>query len=423
MKILMVNKFFHVVGGSETYYFALKRLLEAKGHEVIDFSMKDDSNYSSPYEKYFVENVDYKNMGRLVKKAKAGLNIIYSKEAKNKFEQLVIDTKPDLIHLHLFQHQISPSILSVIKKYNIPTVYTAHELKMICPNYRMFQNGQICEKCKGGKYYHCALNKCLKGSLAMSIITMLEGYYHKIHKSYDSVDVIITPSNFYKKKFEEFGVSSDRVIHISNFLDSQKPEINKTSDSEQYYLYFGRLSGEKGLLTLLEAFRQCGQNLYIAGTGDMESQIVQYIKMHNMKNVKLLGFKSGSDLQDLVGNSKAVILTSEWYENGPYSAIEALQLGRPIIGTAIGGIPELVKGNGYLFKKGDAEELAACVLKMEAASPDEYDSMKAASLQLFEQEYTAENHYKKLEDAYKKALEKRGKVKNESNSILSPTVS
>ena len=81
----MVNKFFHVVGGSETYYFALKRLLEAKGHEVIDFSMKDDSNYSSPYEKYFVENVDYKNMGGLVKKAKAGLNIIYSKEAKNKF--------------------------------------------------------------------------------------------------------------------------------------------------------------------------------------------------------------------------------------------------------------------------------------------------------------------------------------------------
>lgn len=423
MKIIMVNKFFHVVGGSETYYFALKRLLEAKGHEVIDFSMKDDSNVSSPYENYFVENVDYKNMGGIVKKIKAGVNIIYSKEAKTKFEQLVIDTKPDLIHLHLFQHQISPSILSVIKKYNIPTVYTAHELKMICPNYRMFQNGQICERCKGGKYYNCALNKCLKGSLAMSIITTLEGYYHKIRKSYDSVDVIITPSNFYKKKFEEFGVSSDRVIHISNFLDSQKPEINKASDSEQYYLYFGRLSEEKGLLTLLEAFKECGQKLYIAGTGEMESQIIQYIEIHNINNIKLLGFKSGSELKDLVGNSRAVILTSEWYENGPYSAIEALQLGRPILGTEIGGIPELVKENGYLFKKGDAKELAACVKKMEAATLEEYESMKKASLLLFEQEYTAENHYKKLVEAYKKALEKRGKVNNESNSILSPTVS
>ena len=423
MKILMVNKFYHIVGGSETYYFALKRLLESKGHEVIDFSMKDDSNFSSPYENYFVENVDYKNLHGIVKKIKAGANIIYSKEAKTKFEQLVIETKPDLIHLHLFQHQISPSILSVIKKYGIPTVYTAHELKMICPNYRMFQNGKICERCKGGKYYNCALNKCLKGSFAMSIIAMIEGYYHKIHKSYDSIDVIITPSNFYKNKFEEFGVTSNRVIHIPNFLDAEKPKISKTSDSESYYLYFGRLSNEKGLMTLLEAFRSCGNNLYIAGTGEMEPYIVEYIKTHDMNNAKLLGFKSGDDLKDLVGNSKAVILTSEWYENGPYSAIESLQLGRPIIGTKIGGIPELVKNNGYLFKKGDAKELAACIQKMENASDDEYEAMKKASLKLFEEEYTSENHYKKLEIAYKKALEKKGKFINESNSVLSSAVS
>ena len=129
MKILMANKFFYIKGGSETYYFALKRLLESKGHEVIDFSMKDDKNLESDYSDYFVEGVDYN--GKMSKSAqlKAARNIIYSKEAKKKFERLVKDTSPDLVHLNIFQHQLSPSILDICKKYDLPTVYTAHDLR------------------------------------------------------------------------------------------------------------------------------------------------------------------------------------------------------------------------------------------------------------------------------------------------------
>ena len=146
MKILMVNKFFFVKGGSETYYFSLKKLLESKGHSVIDFSMQDDRNFPSEYSKYFVSGVDYNKPLGIKKKIKAGVNIIYSLEAKKKFEQLILDTKPDIIHLHIFQHQLSPSILDVIKKYNLPAVYTAHDLKMLCLNYKMMQHGKICEE-------------------------------------------------------------------------------------------------------------------------------------------------------------------------------------------------------------------------------------------------------------------------------------
>lgn len=404
MKILMVNKFFYIKGGSETYYFALKRLLEAQGHTVIDFSMQDEKNFSSKYSKYFVENVNYNSAGGLQKQLKAGFNIVYSKEAKKKFEQLVIATRPDIIHLHIFQHQLSPSILDVIKKYNLPTVYTAHDLKMLCLNYKMMHHGKICEECKGQKYYRCAVNKCVKESFAKSCINVAEGYIHKWRHSYDVIDKIITPSAFYKKKFEEFGIPGKRVVHIPNFLDTEKPEVNKTDDCEEYYLYFGRLSEEKGVLTLLRAFQGINAKLYIVGTGPIKSDIEEYISAESLTNVKVLGFMSGQPLKDIVGNAKAVILPSEWYENGPYSAIEALQMGRPIIGADIAGIPELVDGNGYLFKSGSPGGLKEQIEKMEGLTEAEYQKLKSNSYKLFLNSYTKETHYKELEKIYLSVL-------------------
>lgn len=404
MKILMVNKFFYIKGGSETYYFALKRLLESQGHTVIDFSMQDEKNFTSKYSKYFVENVNYNSAEGLKKKLKAGFNIVYSKEAKKKFEQLVIATRPDIIHLHIFQHQLSPSILDVIKKYNLPAVYTAHDLKMLCLNYKMMHHGKICEECKGQKYYRCAVNKCVKESFAKSCINVAEGYIHKWRHSYDVIDKIITPSAFYKKKFEEFGIPSKRVVHIPNFLDTEKPEVNKTDDCEEYYLYFGRLSEEKGVLTLLRAFQGINAKLYIVGTGPIKSDIEEYILAESIKNVKVLGFMSGQPLKDIVGNAKAVILPSEWYENGPYSAIEALQMGRPIIGADIAGIPELVDGNGYLFKSGSPGDLKEQIEKMEGLTEAEYQKLKSNSYKLFLNSYTKETHYKELEKIYLSVL-------------------
>ncbi len=287
----MVNKFFYIKGGSETYYFALKRLLEAKGHTVIDFSMKDEKNFESPYSDYFVDGVDYN--GEMGKKAqiKAAMNIIYSREAKKKFEALVKAEKPDIVHLHIFQHQLSPSILDVCKKYNIPTVYTAHDLKMLCLNYVMMTHGEICEKCKGGHYMNCLKQKCVKDSSAKSIINVCEGYLHKWRKSYDAIDRIVTPSAFYRDKFIEFGVKSDRVTHIPNFLDREVPSVNHSEDSLQYFLYFGRLSREKGILTLIKAIEKTDKKLYIVGSGPCKEDIEKYLEEKNITNVNLLGFK------------------------------------------------------------------------------------------------------------------------------------
>lgn len=407
MKILMVNKFFYIKGGSETYYFALKRKLEEEGHKVIDFSMKDNKNFDSPYSEYFVENIDYSGKNSLCKKIKAGSKIIYSKEAKNKFEQLVLKEKPDIVHLHIFQHQISPSILDICRKYSIPTVYTAHDLKMVCLNYKMMHHGRICEDCKGGKLYHCALNKCVKDSFSKSCVNVFEGYFHKWRKSYDAISCIITPSFFYKKKFIDFGIASDRVFHIPNFLDREVPLVNKSIDSEKYFLYFGRLSEEKGILTLIKAMKGVDANLYIVGSGPLKEKIERFISDKKMLNIKLLGFKSGQELIDVVGNARAVVLPSEWYENGPYSAIEALQLSRPIIGANIGGIPELVDKNGFLFRSGDAEELHHRLSDLLKLDEENYTKMCEQSKLIFTTRYSWNSHCDNLYQVYDKCLKEK----------------
>lgn len=409
MKILMVNKFFYIKGGSETYYFALKRLLEKMGHEVIDFSMTDEKNFDSPYKKYYVKSIDYNNNSNFFEKMRSGINVIYSFEARRKFEILVKKTKPDLIHLHLFQHQLSPSILDIAKKYDIPTVYTAHDLKMICLNYKMMHHGKICEECRGEHYYRCAVNRCVKDSFFKSCINVAEGYFHKMRHSYDVIDEIITPSDFYFQKFIEFGVDSSRVTHIPNFTDADTIQIEKSADSEKYFLYFGRLSEEKGIMTLLHAVENSQIHIKIVGTGPLKALVEMYKKNNQLDNVEILGFMSGKELMNVIGNAKAVILPSEWYENGPYSAIESLQLARPIIGADIGGIPELVEHNGFLFKSGNAKALKESLQRMESLSENDYAAMQQKSLELFKSYYTEQYHYKMLKKVYQKAIRKHEK--------------
>lgn len=404
MKILMVNKFYYIKGGSETYYFALKNLLESQGHEVIDFSMQDEKNFESPYAEYFVSAVDYNGKMGLGQQMKAAKNIIYSTEAKKKLERLILKTKPDVAHLHIFQHQLSPSILDVLKKHKIPVVYTAHDLKMLCLNYVMMTGGQVCEKCKGGHYMNCLKQKCVKDSTLKSAINVVEGYLHKWRKSYDTIDKIITPSKFYADKFVEFGVAKERVMHLPNFLGRECPQVNISADSLQYFLYFGRLSREKGIMTLIKAVEGTDMQLSIVGGGPCKEDIEAYIAEHNIENVKLLGFKSGQELIDVVGNARAVILPSEWYENGPYSAIEALQLGRPIIGSEIGGIPELVDGNGVTFPHGDVEALKKCLTEFPEPETEAYEKLCNRSVEIFNKNYTGENHYKQLESVYQEVL-------------------
>ncbi|MBQ4259142.1 MAG: glycosyltransferase [Lachnospiraceae bacterium] len=378
MKVLLVNKFHYIKGGSETYYFGLGELLKKHGCEVIYFSMKDEKNFPCEQEKYFVGNVDFNApMGKL-QTIKAAIKMLYSFEAKKKFEQLIQDEKPDIIHLNIFQSQLTGSIVDVAKKYKIPVVYTAHDLKSVCPNYQMLNHTEVCEKCLHGNYTNCFKTGCMKDSKLKSLLATLEAYVYKIRKTYQKMDLIITPSAFYKKKIEEAGIAKCPVVHMPNFLP-EGTEYGCKREGGDYFLYFGRLSREKGILTLVKAYKeaQVDKPLYIVGTGPVKEQIEALIEQEGLQDkVKLLGFKSGQELKDIIANALCVCLPSEWYENGPYTIMEAQAAGKPVIVSGYGGLPELVEDGvtGYVAKAGDVKDLAE---KMSMASKHStYDSQR-----------------------------------------------
>jgi len=403
MKILAVNKFYYIKGGAESYFFSLNNLCIEKGHEIIPFSMSDEKNLYSKYEKYFINNINYTNMNlktKIINTAK----IVYSFEAEKKIKTIIRDTNPDLAHLHIFQHQMSPSIIHCLKKAGIPIINTVHDLKAICPNYKMLNKKGICEECKGHKYYKCVLNSCTKGSKLYSAVNVFEAYLHKYLKSYSYIDKYICPSEFYRKKFIEFGIPKEKVEYIPNFVDVNK--FQPCYENKDYFVYVGRLSEEKGINTLIKSMKNVqASKLCIIGTGPMEEQLKKQVKDMNLKNVEFLGFKRGKELENSIKNSKFTIIPSEWYENCPMSVIEAMAYGKPVIGSDLGGIPELIEDGitGLIFKATD-EEMLADKINYLIHNSEKCKEMGKAGRKRAEKVYDKGIHYEKVNEIYKTLL-------------------
>ncbi len=365
MKILQVNKYHYPKGGADKYYLNLSNKLESSNFKVANFSMHHPKNIDSRWSKYFISQIEF-NSSSLKDKLKTPGRIIYSLEAKNKFEKLINDFKPDIVHLHNIYHQISPSILTITKKYKIPTVIHLHDYKLICPNYQLFVNNSVCQACKQKKYYKCFLKKCVKNSYSKSALATLEMYIHHfiLNIYQNNIDKLISPSQFLKNKFVEFGWPAEKISVLCNPFDSSL-RSKKNLETKDYLLYFGRLSKEKGIHILLDAIKNSQENLKIIGTGSIENQLKKIAKINNLK-IEFLGYKQGDDLADIISQAKAVIIPSIWWENMPLNMLEALNLGRPVIASYTGGIPEIINEgkNGLLFKTGSAKDLKEKIAKL-----------------------------------------------------------
>ena len=396
MKVLLVNKFHYRKGGSETYYFTLAEALKARGHEVIFFAMQDEKNLSCEQEGYFVSNASVN--GGMKSKLNMLLHMTYSKEAYTKMKALLKAERPDLVILNLVHKQITLSIIDAIKEHDpkLPIFWTMHDLIAVCPSYSMRDgSGNICEKCLGGDFSHCVKNKCIKGNTLMSVLSKHEAEYIRKRKWYDQVDLFICPSEFYRKKLTEGNFTKSPIVTMRNPLPLDTAfERNETN--EGYILYFGRLSPEKGVKTLIEAAKKCDCRLVILGTGPQEQELKEFAK--DAPNIEFKGFQTGKTLKNYVKNSKCVVLPSEWYENGPYSAMEAMALGKPLIVSNYGGLPELVEDgvNGYIYEK-TADALAECIEKMQKLDLGTYQKMANASLEKAKAMFDAEKYVDVIE--------------------------
>ena len=402
MKILLVNKFHYLKGGSEKYYFELAKLLKENGHEICFFSTFNKNNIKTNDKTYFVDEIDMNNGSKL-----NALNIIYSFKNKKIIKKVLEEFKPDIVHINNFQRQLSASIIDAIKEKNIPIVFTAHDLQAICPSITMLDNNkQICEKCFRGKYYNCIKNKCNKNSRLKSIIGAIEGYYYRKSNIYTKkIDVIITPSHFYKTMLIKDGINENKIKVLHNFIDINNKEYKNNLGN--YALYIGRLSKEKGILNLIEAFSKLNKGiLHIAGIGDEYDNIKNYIENQKLeKRIKLLGYLNKDEIAKEIIGCKFVVVPSIWYENCPYSILETLSLGKTIIGSNIGGISELIedKKTGLLYEPNNIEDLKEKI-KLFFEDDNLVDKLSDKAKKYAEKNFSKQEYYKNLNKIYNNLL-------------------
>ncbi|MFH2104991.1 MAG: glycosyltransferase family 4 protein [Parcubacteria group bacterium] len=401
MKILLANKFHYLKGGAERHYFDLGELLEKRGHEVIPFTMADRRNKTSRYSQYFVSNVDIADPSSTSHKLKTASRIIYSLEAKRKIAALVEKTKPDIAHVHNIYHQLSPSILSALKKRGVPIVMTVHDFKLMCPAYLFYSQGEVCEKCKRYRYYNCVRRRCVKDSYGASLVNMTEMYIHRLLRIYkNNVDKFICPSVFLRDKLVEFGFPKEKLVVVPHFIDCQTIEPQYSGD---YILYLGRLSREKGVATLLQAMAQVGGvKLKIAGNGPLENDLWTQKEKLSLDQVEFMGFLTGGELQRAIAGASLIVVPSESYETFGLSITEAYAQGKPVIASRIGALPEVVKEGetGYLFEAGDVDELADKI-KQALADQASLEKIGERARRYVAREFTPEKYYDSIMEIYR----------------------
>ena len=367
--------------------------------------MASQKNLPSEFDQYFVSEVDYWGKNNNASKINAASRVIYSSEARKKIDLLIDQTSPDLAHIHLIYHQISPSILPIIQENGIPIIQTLHDYKPVCPTYSLVSKNQICERCKGKKFYNALIQKCNHDSLGFSAINSIEMYLHHLLGWYDIPDLFITPSNFMRNKLIEFGMSPEKLVHIPNFVDPEKFQV--ANSSEDYFVYIGRLVPIKGLITLLQAMKKVngGLRLLLLGDGPQRNELEKIAETLGLSNVEFLGQLGFQELIGVVSAAKFNVLPSEVYENCPMAVLESMVLGKPVIGSKIGGIPELIIDgeDGLLFESGNSDHLAEKINWM-IDNPRSCSEMGIMARQKIEQDYNPEIHYQAVTAQYKKIL-------------------
>ncbi len=404
MKILLIDVYHYNHGGAETVCFNTGRMLQAHGHEVVYFCLKWKRNLPSPFARYFPESKETRR--GVLRQFKNLINYFYHFEAAEKLDQLLRDERPNIAHIHLIWGQITESILPVLRRHGVPAVLTAHDYRVVCPAYAFRDgSGRICERCRGKHFYKCFLHKCAKNNWVMSGVMAAEQYFRNaFFNPAELIDGFIYVSQFAKEKHDKYMPALRQKPNM--VLYNSAPEIAAEplrKQGEPYFLFFGRLSKEKGIETLMKAIGGLPEcRLKIVGAGPEDAALRRYAKEHDMKNVTFYGYQTGEALARFIGEARFNIVSSEWYENNPMSVIESYAIGVPVIGAAIGGIPEIVVDSvtGFQFRSGDVDDLRTKLAAAARLTEAEYTAMQYAALAFAREHFNTANYYPRLIDFY-----------------------
>ena len=432
-RLLSVHRYHWRKGGAEAVYLDHIELFQRRGWQCANFAMAHPRNEPTPWDTFYPPYFDFESVSKSpISRIGAAARFVYSRAAQTQFARLLEHFSPDVVHIHGMYHQLTPSILIETTRRNIPVVYTAHDYKLICPAYFFYtpRNG-VCERCVGGKQWNCATQKCVHDSFAASSVYALDGWLHWRDGSYlDAIDAYVMPSRFIRDKHAESGFPQEKLHYVPNAFQSEADAEVQSGQIEalrelfgQYFLYFGRLSPEKGIDVLLQAASLQKRPVVLVGDGPDAARLTLVAEKCGCQ-AYFVGRKSGADLWAHVEAAFAVVLPSVWYENAPKSILEAQARGKIVIASAIGGIPELITHgeNGFLVQPGGITSLANSIKSVTDLSPERYADVSRKATARALDAFSADRYASDIEALYeqllsKSALHSRGDLASSVNSV------
>ena len=391
MRVLVAHNYYQQPGGEDTVFAAETELLRRYGHEVIEYTERNDSIKSM-------------NIGAVA------LNTLWSLSSKKKIIEILDRTKPDVAHFHNTFLLISPSAYYACKERNVPVIQSLHNPRLLCPAGNFYRDGRVCEDCVGktppwpGVVHGCYRHSRSQTAIVATMLTL-----HRILGTWDRViDTFIVFTEFYRKKFIEGGLPSEKIALKPHFVDPD-PGCRNGRKGE-YALYIGRLDREKGVNTLIEAWRHNNNvPLKIRGDGNLLGQVAEYINRNNLKSVEIVGRLKRAELNELIKNARFLVWPSEgYYETFGLVAIESFACGVPVIASRAGALAENVTDGytGLHFTPGDTDDLSAKV-NWAWNHPEEMALMGKAARREYETNYSSEKNYRILLGIYEKAISEK----------------
>jgi glycosyltransferase involved in cell wall biosynthesis len=404
MRILFCNKYNYPFSGTEVYLFEAMELMRSRGHEVALFSMADPRGQSTPYDRYFMPHIDFKEPGGWFHRARLAAHAIYSREARRRIRAMIADFRPDVAHVRNIYHHLSPSILWELKKQKVPVVYHLNDFKVLCASYNLVLRGEACEACKGGEFWHALKEKCYPGwGARMTLVA--EAYVHKWLGTYRKcVDCFLAPSQFVRDKFVEHGWDPAKFEVLPHFQPVKLVTVRHAENAP--LLYFGRLSAEKGVDDLLYAMQRVPHlRLIVAGDGPERGKLQQLSADLGLANVEFAGHLRGEELERAIASSRFTVLPSHAYETLGKTILESYAEARAVVATDMGSRRELIHAGktGLLYKAGDVEQLASA-LQFLSSQPELADNMGRAGRDQVLRNYTPEAHYEALIGLYERVV-------------------
>ena len=387
MNVLLVHNFLPHAGGDDQVFADEGALLEAQGHIVARFTMHNDA---------------VQGMGKLELARKT----IWNRDAQLLLRDAIRRIDADVVHFHNTFPLISPASYYTAHEQGAAVVQTLHNYRLLCPAATFYRDGHVCEDCLGRAVpWPAVAHRCYRGNrIAISAVTAMLSLHRMKRTWREQVDVYIALTEFSRQKFVQGGLPQERIVVKPNFVD---PDPGIGAGDGSFVLFVGRLTDEKGILTLLKAwpplYKRTGVVLKIAGDGPLRRAAEDACQ--EGAGIEFLGRCALPQVYAMMGAAQALVFPSQWYEGQPRTIVESLAKGTPVISSRLGSMSELIEDGrtGILFEPGDDEDLSRKTELMLAKGPDRARMRLAARLE-FESRYTAARNYPMLIECYELAV-------------------